>query len=121
MCNRPNAATLASINTATPTSMPSTNTMPAWQPPTRSPPPMTRPGKFTTTLTLLTIAGLGLTSCASDDEVPAEADQQHEVEALIATEDRKSTRLNSSHVAISYAVFCLKKKKKNTNTVQECD
>src|SRR5439155_26945875 len=29
-----------------------------------------------------------------------------------ATPDRKSTRLNSSHVAISYAVFCLKKKKK---------
>src|SRR5690625_6512019 len=28
-------------------------------------------------------------------------------------EDRKSTRLNSSHVAISYAVFCLKKKKEN--------
>src|SRR5690625_4362217 len=30
-----------------------------------------------------------------------------------ASRDRKSTRLNSSHVAISYAVFCLKKKKKN--------
>src|SRR5439155_9403951 len=29
-------------------------------------------------------------------------------------EDRKSTRLNSSHVAISYAVFCLKKKKTRT-------
>src|SRR5207253_10343291 len=29
------------------------------------------------------------------------------------TEDRKSTRLNSSHVAISYAVFCLKKKNNN--------
>src|SRR3989442_9396240 len=28
-------------------------------------------------------------------------------------EDRKSTRLNSSHVRISYAVFCLKKKKNN--------
>src|SRR5438876_8267121 len=28
--------------------------------------------------------------------------------------DRKSTRLNSSHPSISYAVFCLKKKKKNT-------
>src|SRR5690625_7937741 len=28
-----------------------------------------------------------------------------------STRDRKSTRLNSSHVAISYAVFCLKKKK----------
>src|SRR5207302_9212087 len=32
------------------------------------------------------------------------------------TEDRKSTRLNSSHVKISYAVFCLKKKKKNKKT-----
>src|SRR2546430_10545423 len=32
----------------------------------------------------------------------------------IAAEDRKSTRLNSSHSQISYAVFCLKKKKKNT-------
>src|SRR5215469_3982227 len=31
---------------------------------------------------------------------------------LIAAKDRKSTRLNSSHVEISYAVFCLKKKKK---------
>src|SRR5690349_23673954 len=30
--------------------------------------------------------------------------------------DRKSTRLNSSHVEISYAVFCLKKKKKNQIT-----
>src|SRR5204862_7285864 len=30
-------------------------------------------------------------------------------------EDRKSTRLNSSHVEISYAVFCLKKKKKKEN------
>src|SRR6266850_4017072 len=29
-------------------------------------------------------------------------------------EDRKSTRLNSSHLVISYAVFCLKKKKKKT-------
>src|SRR5207302_10849183 len=31
-----------------------------------------------------------------------------------ATQDRKSTRLNCSHVSISYAVFCLKKKKTNT-------
>src|SRR5215216_7237291 len=30
--------------------------------------------------------------------------------------DRKSTRLNSSHQIISYAVFCLKKKKKNSQT-----
>src|SRR2546422_8452721 len=31
--------------------------------------------------------------------------------------DRKSTRLNSSHGYISYAVFCLKKKKKTINTI----
>src|SRR5436305_8083195 len=36
---------------------------------------------------------------------PASAGRGHE-------QDRKSTRLNSSHVRISYAVFCLKKKKK---------
>src|SRR5205814_9735181 len=33
--------------------------------------------------------------------------------ALPDLSDRKSTRLNSSHLGISYAVFCLKKKKKN--------
>src|SRR5438045_6617067 len=33
-----------------------------------------------------------------------------------AISDRKSTRLNSSHLGISYAVFCLKKKKKHTQT-----
>src|SRR3989454_3292478 len=32
---------------------------------------------------------------------------------VLFAEDRKSTRLNSSHLVISYAVFCLKKKKKN--------
>src|SRR5690348_17862554 len=32
----------------------------------------------------------------------------------LTMEDRKSTRLNSSHPSISYAVFCLKKKKKKT-------
>src|SRR3712207_7278471 len=32
--------------------------------------------------------------------------------------DRKSTRLNSSHANISYAVFCLKKKKKHSTTVR---
>src|SRR3712207_8280996 len=33
---------------------------------------------------------------------------------LVIAADRKSTRLNSSHANISYAVFCLKKKKKQT-------
>src|SRR2546427_4482117 len=35
--------------------------------------------------------------------------------------DRKSTRLNSSHSQISYAVFCLKKKKRLTNNVVDLD
>src|SRR5690349_23294871 len=41
---------------------------------------------------------------------PWQPDRQHR------SRDRKSTRLNSSHVEISYAVFCLKKKKKNKKT-----
>src|SRR2546427_5026692 len=36
------------------------------------------------------------------------------VDPLYVLTDRKSTRLNSSHSQISYAVFCLKKKKNNT-------
>src|SRR5438034_2083113 len=40
------------------------------------------------------------------------------VDHLRGREDRKSTRLNSSHTVISYAVFCLKKKKKKKN--QKC-
>src|SRR5256885_12792536 len=35
--------------------------------------------------------------------------------------DRKSTRLNSSHLVISYAVFCLKKKKKYEHAVFACN
>src|SRR2546421_268979 len=38
--------------------------------------------------------------------------------ALLTAIDRKSTRLNSSHDQISYAVFCLKKKKKTENTAE---
>src|SRR5258705_6228345 len=37
--------------------------------------------------------------------------RQHQDEAEKGPTDRKSTRLNSSHLGISYAVFCLKKKK----------
>src|SRR5690625_5820291 len=40
---------------------------------------------------------------------------------MITQKDRKSTRLNSSHVAISYAVFCLKKKKKKKVTQTQSD
>src|SRR5256886_10055883 len=38
-----------------------------------------------------------------------------------STSDRKSTRLNSSHSQISYAVFCLKKKKKKQHTASRVD
>src|SRR5207249_9688888 len=43
-----------------------------------------------------------------------EVEEEAALDALVAV-DRKSTRLNSSHVSISYAVFCLKKKNIITN------
>src|SRR5207249_9431644 len=46
-----------------------------------------------------------------EDRLVFEQDQR-----VRTTIDRKSTRLNSSHVSISYAVFCLKKKKKKNTT-----
>src|SRR3712207_6899713 len=46
---------------------------------------------------------------ARDDVVPAALDDGEDPRC----QDRKSTRLNSSHANISYAVFCLKKKKTN--------
>src|SRR5437588_1205087 len=46
-------------------------------------------------------------------EVRKQAEAMAErLSALTRPQDRKSTRLNSSHTVISYAVFCLKKKKK---------
>src|SRR5947209_14296214 len=42
-----------------------------------------------------------------------EVDSQSTIKTKFYYQDRKSTRLNSSHANISYAVFCLKKKKKN--------
>src|SRR5256885_7846301 len=39
-----------------------------------------------------------------------------DLEDEAGVQDRKSTRLNSSHLVISYAVFCLKKKKKTNNS-----
>src|SRR2546426_4571827 len=49
------------------------------------------------------------------DEAPdARVPSSHETKQGEPGRDRKSTRLNSSHLVISYAVFCLKKKKKQT-------
>src|SRR5436305_8074536 len=54
---------------------------------------------------------------ASDRVVPLRRDEERAV-----LRDRKSTRLNSSHVRISYAVFCLKKKKiQQTLDGQHCE
>src|SRR3712207_6848962 len=47
-----------------------------------------------------------------DDELSRLADGHLPLAGLDVYEDRKSTRLNSSHANISYAVFCLKKKKR---------
>src|SRR2546426_7770802 len=50
------------------------------------------------------------------DRIAVTLDNQVITESEIL--DRKSTRLNSSHLVISYAVFCLKKKKKETTIIQ---
>src|SRR5690554_7503668 len=47
--------------------------------------------------------------------VPLDGNGMYFYYAIMGVLDRKSTRLNSSHVRISYAVFCLKKKKKTIN------
>src|SRR3712207_7505082 len=47
------------------------------------------------------------------------ADLHLEKASWFAKRDRKSTRLNSSHANISYAVFCLKKKKKKSCTTRK--
>src|SRR5689334_23925736 len=43
---------------------------------------------------------------------PKRAPERNQKKYSVGAQDRKSTRLNSSHSSISYAVFCLKKKKK---------
>src|SRR5688572_31691734 len=59
------------------------------------------------------IRELGIPQPENDKAATAE-------EAKRIARDRKSTRLNSSHSQISYAVFCLKKKKK-TKTIKQID
>src|SRR2546430_6288678 len=54
--------------------------------------------------------------CADDRRQRIKVEQGKEVDRAKLS-DRKSTRLNSSHSQISYAVFCLKKKKNNNKSV----
>src|SRR5437870_10822842 len=62
---------------------------------------------------VLLVQGLKPDLVLMDIQLPGEMDGIEAAEQI----DRKSTRLNSSHVAISYAVFCLKKKKKKKTVI----
>src|SRR3712207_8621125 len=53
---------------------------------------------------------------AREDERP-QSSRARRTATHVGHQDRKSTRLNSSHANISYAVFCLKKKKKQTQNI----
>src|SRR3712207_8549670 len=56
--------------------------------------------------------------CHTNVSWHARAQVAHDIGVLMDHhQDRKSTRLNSSHANISYAVFCLKKKKTNINSI----
>src|SRR5437870_12500353 len=69
-----------------------------------------KPGEFFGELAVLDRGERSTSATAIDDT------HLHRLSSDDFQQDRKSTRLNSSHVAISYAVFCLKKKKyKNNN------
>src|SRR5690625_3727443 len=68
-------------------------------------------------IAILSFMMLSKWSQFQDEQSLASTTAQHQArqEILQSGDDRKSTRLNSSHVAISYAVFCLKKKKKKNS------
>src|SRR5258708_14686965 len=57
-------------------------------------------------------------ACMAGARWLADSDHVHEARAESGL-DRKSTRLNSSHQIISYAVFCLKKKRENLLRIRE--
>src|SRR5206468_5159032 len=61
----------------------------------------------------LDLAGIGNRRVVERDQ---QSTFDHLVDNSAIPKDRKSTRLNSSHDQISYAVFCLKKKKKTNKT-----
>src|SRR2546421_3689138 len=72
--------------------------------------PYTTLFRSSTTGIRIAVAGLpGVVSCSGPDTIRCEAAQANRW-LKCQPSDRKSTRLNSSHDQISYAVFCLKKK-----------
>src|SRR5262245_62527672 len=77
--------------------------------------------------TLFRSAAVGLRAVRRESAAQSEIDGSADLRSWYAfrrsacplrpLEDRKSTRLNSSHLGISYAVFCLKKKNKKPHTI----
>src|SRR6266480_7875268 len=65
------------------------------------------------TLSLHDALPIGIVIPRTSDDVVEAVRICRDYRAPVLAQDRKSTRLNSSHMSISYAVFCLKKKKKN--------
>src|SRR5690242_21472130 len=61
-------------------------------------------------------ASLVIIAVAGEMRGGFDGQQQAGLAVVAHIADRKSTRLNSSHMSISYAVFCLKKKKKQNNS-----
>src|SRR5207249_10481210 len=88
------------------------------------PPPRSTLFPYTTLFRSHTVArrrNAHASSCHTDRESRPRANDHrvccHAATRLAVGVDRKSTRLNSSHVSISYAVFCLKKKKKKNRQI----
>src|SRR5688572_31640525 len=81
-------------------------------------PPRSTLFPYTTLFRSVIVVTLAASACTKEGSARdgAEAERQNAAYA----EDRKSTRLNSSHSQISYAVFCLKKKKKTCTTAHLC-
>src|SRR5438067_9612279 len=70
-------------------------------------PPRSTLFPYTTLFRSITVSAFGTSFSAAEISISAAL----KTAGAVPAGDRKSTRLNSSHVSISYAVFCLKKKK----------
>src|SRR5687768_17849726 len=68
---------------------------------------------------LFEAVGHGGSRCGQNLGVDGRTRRPDQLRQRIHGQDRKSTRLNSSHGYISYAVFCLKKKKKKNKNIKQ--
>src|SRR5437868_10451216 len=66
---------------------------------------------FAWTVAILLLTGFAFAAWLGSFYIFSQPERPDSYRILQKLQDRKSTRLNSSHVSISYAVFCLKKKK----------